>query len=266
MYRQLVIRKLLRDELKRLIKLERTMQLDRKWLPDGSLVKREDRIYRVVRHEGKQLQLRINENTADGKKLIHELKHRRYVKAAIPVLKEQIQLLTKYLRKSDVYDPVKIQESLGEQYQGMEGLPIFLEGDVDPESWRLQKAETMYENGLIHLSEGGLKTRSKAESMIATCLEKSGLKFHYEPRVDLKDGIARPDFEVMLEQKRKIVYWEHLGKIEDPEYVMKNLKKLQDYAENGIYLGINLVITYETKEEPLTFITINEVIRKIKSM
>jgi len=265
MYRQLVIKELLEKELIRLRYLERRMEKDIENLPDGSLTKRDDRIYRVVRENGKQKQLRIYEND-DGNLLINQLKYRKYIKAGRWLLKEQIKLIDQYLIKSKIYDPIELMDSFGEVYQRIEKLPIFLEGDINPEEWKNKKIPDMYEKGLLHSSEGGIRTRSKSEAMIATCLERNGIPFNYEPVVNFTKGSARPDFETLVEDKRKIVYWEHLGLIDDPAYVMKNLHKLEEYAENGIYLGINLVLTYETRDNPLTFEKINEVIRKIKKM
>ncbi len=50
---------------------------------------------------------------------------------------------------------------------------------------------------------------------------------------------------------RKVVYWEHLGLLDDPEYITRNLEKIDCYEENGIFLGDNLIITRETSEKPL---------------
>ena len=48
-----------------------------------------------------------------------------------------------------------------------------------------------------------------------------------------------------------MVYWEHLGLLDDPEYIARNLEKIDCYEENGIFLGDNLIITRETSEKPL---------------
>ena len=44
---------------------------------------------------------------------------------------------------------------------------------------------------------------------------------------------------------------------------MKNMRKLQDYAESGYIPGRDVFFTMETKAQPLTSTQINAVLRKI---
>ena len=50
---------------------------------------------------------------------------------------------------------------------------------------------------------------------------------------------------------REVVYLEHLGMMDDVQYVEKWLYKQNAYEKNGIILGVNLFITYETGKKPL---------------
>ena len=61
-----------------------------------------------------------------------------------------------------------------------------------------------------------------------------------------------PDFELFHHRKRKLVWWEHLGLVDDPKYAYDSLEKIDYFAANGIVPGRNLIITYETKDRPLT--------------
>ena len=47
------------------------------------------------------------------------------------------------------------------------------------------------------------------------------------------------------------MYWEHLGMMDDPSYVEKSLQKITLYEQNGIFPGENLILTYETRKNPM---------------
>ena len=63
--------------------------------------------------------------------------------------------------------------------------------------------------------------------------------------------VVFPDFTVLNTRTRKTFYWEHFGMIDDPEYLEKALKKVELYGKNDIIVGENLLITYETRNQPL---------------
>ncbi len=60
-----------------------------------------------------------------------------------------------------------------------------------------------------------------------------------------------PDFTILNPQTGKVVFWEHLGMVDNAEYVEKNLKKFRDYEKTGIFLGEELLVTVETQQMPL---------------
>ena len=62
-------------------------------------------------------------------------------------------------------------------------------------------------------------------------------------------------------RKRKTVYWEHLGKADDPGYIIRNMGKLMDYEKNGLILGDNLILTIETLKRPLDIRIVEEKVR-----
>ena len=49
----------------------------------------------------------------------------------------------------------------------------------------------------------------------------------------------------------KIWYWEHLGMMDNPQYVSGFTEKLQTFCNNGIIPDYNLILTYETAYMPL---------------
>ncbi|WP_026499051.1 hypothetical protein [Butyrivibrio sp. WCD2001] len=103
-----------------------------------------------------------------------------------------------------------------------------------------------------HYTDLGEEVRSKSEVMIANALMKAGIPYKYECPLFLGDVKVHPDFTILKMPSRKVVYWEHLGRLDDPGYVERNLlKKIDEYEESGIFLGDGLIITRETAATPL---------------
>ena len=62
-------------------------------------------------------------------------------------------------------------------------------------------------------------------------------------------------------QKRKTIYWEHLGRAGELDYATRNFEKLMDYEKNGLILGDNLIITLETSDRPIDIKNVEEKVR-----
>ncbi|MBO4474419.1 MAG: hypothetical protein J5750_05830 [Clostridiales bacterium] len=106
------------------------------------------------------------------------------------------------------------------------------------------------EEKLFKTRRGDL-VRSKSELMIADIYYELGIPYRYECEVTLRSGQKRyPDFTLFHAPRRIVIYHEHLGRMDEEDYVNKNLKKLQEYGEIGIFSGKNLLLSFETKKRP----------------
>ena len=105
------------------------------------------------------------------------------------------------------------------------------------------------------------RVRSKSEILIANALEKHNVPYKYECPIVLKGmGKIHPDFTALNVKRRKIYYWEHLGKLDDPDYARKNVFRINTYEKNGIFHGENLITTWETSTLPLDVKLVDELI------
>ena len=133
-------------------------------------------------------------------------------------------------------------------------------------NWKNESYErdTNYPESLKHDAGDGLIVRSKSEVLIVTCLRKYKIPFRYEARLDIEvDGSMRPvypDFTILHPYTGQIMYIEHFGMLGDAEYKEGIQWKLENYAKNGIYPFMNLVLLYESKEEPLSLARIEKTI------
>ncbi len=131
------------------------------------------------------------------------------------------------------------------------------------QKWQKQYGLTPKDDKHLFLSSKGDYVRSKSEYIIAECLNKAQIPYHYEVPLILEHGLFRfsPDFWVLNPRTLKTYFWEHFGMMDDKNYFTKTKSKLDLYAEYGIFPGKNLILTLESKEEPLL---VEQVCRLIK--
>lgn len=103
-----------------------------------------------------------------------------------------------------------------------------------------------------HYSQRGLRVRSKSEALIADRMDALSIPYFYGRPVYLKGyGLVYPDFTILNVRLRKTIIWEHLGKMDDPAYVNRNLGKLFAYEKNGYVVGDSLILSFESKAHNL---------------
>lgn len=112
-------------------------------------------------------------------------------------------------------------------------------------------------------SKKGEHVRSKSEKIIADILFDAGIEYKYECPLTLKGyGTVYPDFTILSRKTGGEIYWEHDGRMDDPQYAEKAVKKIDTYIRNGIFPGDRLILSYETSDHILSDKTIHALIRK----
>ena len=112
-----------------------------------------------------------------------------------------------------------------------------------------------------HFTSKGERVRSKSEVMIADTLYRMDIAYKYEYPLNLQETVIHPDFTILRRSDREIIYWEHLGMMDEPEYCNNALKRIRNYESNGIFPGINLILTMETHSLPTTITEIEKMIQ-----
>ena len=120
------------------------------------------------------------------------------------------------------------------------------------------------DNTLKIVTERGECVRSKSEKIIADKLYMLGIPYRYECPIILEGNIkVYPDFTILKMPEREEVYLEHFGMMDDVNYMNTAIYKLNTYERNGIYLGVNLFLTYETGRKPLNVRALDEMIKAL---
>lgn len=259
MHSQIALLDNLKIEYERQLRLMEKLETRLCELPCGSLSYKKGNYYRILKDQ----QILIPANWRGANVLIKELKERQYIKKSLPLLKNNVHCYEQVLKKLKVYDYNELCKLLPSVYQDFDPSILIPEDDLDPLAWKTAPfhSNPAFTENLIYESEGGLLVRSKAEAAIATRLEQNNLIFRYEPELRLGNKVFYPDFCVLRIRDRKLMYWEHFGKIDDPIYAKKSLRKLETYGDYGYRLGDNLIMTWEDQSAPLNFRQINSHIK-----
>ena len=185
--------------------------------------------------------------------LAQTLAQKDYDRKVIRSIEQEIKAIEKYLSSipqnaaEDVYKSLHVERQklihplreTDEQFVRRWEEVSFLGKEID-------------ESVPVLLTEKGERVRSKSEMIIADLLYSAGIPYRYECPLYLEGyGKVYPDFTILNIRKRKEMYWEHLGMMDDTNYVEKALRKVAYYEKNGIVIGDNLILTWETKNIPI---------------
>lgn len=106
----------------------------------------------------------------------------------------------------------------------------------------------------------GERVRSKSEVIIADRLRAKGIPYRYECPLKVGNRIIHPDFTILRMSDRKILYHEHCGKMNDPQYTEDLILRAKDYNRTGIILGDRLFYTFESETTPLDMTILDNII------
>ena len=97
----------------------------------------------------------------------------------------------------------------------------------------------------------GEKVRSKSEKMIADAYYSAEIPYVYEPALHLRSGkTLYPDFAVLNVSKRRTMYHEHFGLMDDEEYRSSSIRKMRRYNDGGFWSGDTMIYTFEGQDAP----------------
>lgn len=182
-----------------------------------------------------------------------KLAQKDYDKKVLDATEQEVKIIDKYLSGYPKKNMEQIYEGLHKERQKLV-IPVKEPDEQYVSAW--ESAE--YEGKIFYdympqlYTMKGERVRSKSEVIIADLLNREGIPYRYEYPVYL-DGVGQvyPDFTVLNVRLRKEIFWEHFGMMDDPDYAEKTIQKIASYETNGYFPGENLILTYETKNNPI---------------
>ena len=121
-----------------------------------------------------------------------------------------------------------------------------------------------YKNAQYRTMQGDY-VRSKSELHIANMLFTGKIPYRYEDGLLFDDAPGRvfyPDFHIMNPRTGKEYYWEHFGRMDDPDYAGEACAKINFYAKHGILPGDRLIVSFETAHSVLDPEAVEMLIKK----
>lgn len=194
-----------------------------------------------------------------------QLAQKDYMQKLYQKVKEELGDINTYLKNHGKTDLEDVYTSLND-YRKSIVMPMVISDDMFVKKWEDEQYETnpYFPEEKVYPTKKDELVRSKSEVLLADMYYELGVPYRYEARLQLKSGKKKyPDFTVLKVNTREVIYHEHLGLLDDEEYRKANLVKIEEYRNSGIYLGKNLIITYEGTGCPLNIKGIRKMVQEI---
>ena len=197
-------------------------------------------------------------------KLVKELAQKEYLSKMLRTLEHEIHVLKRFLSE---FDAEALKKVYAEMKAGKKELVVPYQYPDDEYSyfWQAKNYEggKFSENDPEIYTKKGERVRSKSEQIISDRLYDAGIPYRYEfPFVYEGNKVIHTDFTVLRKSTRDVFRWEHFGKMDDPKYRKTFFWKQSLYAQHGYVPGINIIYTFEDKDNPLDTRFLDRLIKK----
>ncbi len=188
----------------------------------------------------------------EDSKLTSDLLQKNYLKKVLIASKKEALALRRYLDKQPSLIAEDVYSTLSEGRQKLIK-PIVTTDEQFVKDWlSIPYVPKGFEEGASFFpTMKGDRVRSKSEMIVADRLLLNDVPYKYECPLVINGKVIHPDFTMLRVRDRKILYLEHCGKTDDPEYAEKRIvKRINEYSQAGIILGDNLFLTFESSTTP----------------
>ncbi len=203
--------------------------------------------------------------TAKDQEMVRMVAQREYDEAILKSAKAELDSLEKIIARynrgsvDDIYDKMpEVRRKLV--------TPILITDEEYVENWLKKPYKGLgFKEGDPELyNKRNIRMRSKSEIIISDRYDLNGVPYKYEKPLHLKGyKTVYPDFTILNVRYRKEIIHEHLGKMDDPEYLEDNIEKIKAYIKNGYTLGKDFILTGETQKHPLNIYEIDNLIENV---
>lgn len=241
-YQNMICR--LRGELR-----EKKTDLEReiRELPEGELFiydnKEARRYYCRIPKGGNRKKERRTGIKRDPEKLM-KLVRKRYLSDALSVIDDNIAAVEDLMQKYKPLDENSLMSDFAKRFPEL--APGVYAGKSEINDWTKKNvAKSDYHpEHLTSTASDGTPRRSLGEILIGSKLNHYNLPYEYEAKLVFPDRTFIPDFKIRRPRDGKIIYWEHVGMVNDEKYMRDFWAKLRDYEDYGIVPWDNLIITF----------------------
>ena len=229
--------------------------------PSGTL---ECKMCRTTQQFYQRINGKMNYIRKSDRELAEKLAQRDYDRKLLTDINDKIYQIENFLA---VFDLEKIYNLYSELTSARKSLvkPLLISDEEYIDQWKRMNFEGKeFAEGTQEIyTERGERVRSKSEKIIADKLFLKNIPYHYERPIYLKGfGKVYPDFHCLNVNRRKEIIWEHFGMMDNPDYCNHACDKIKLYCQHGIIPSVNLILTYETKQYPLSADKVEMILRE----
>lgn len=203
----------------------------------------------------------------DRSELADGLMRKEYYLKLQHTLEEEVKTLEKFILSYDPRAAIRVYEEMHpERRRAVE--PLVMPEALLAQKWfeEGQRKIAAQGNGFAKPEEfltlNGEYVRSKSEKILADTFYHHHILYLYECPLRVGDKTIYPDFTLINLRTGEIYYWEHFGRMDDPEYANEMVQKFRLYERSGIFHGEKLIMTMETSKTPLNIKDVERLIHK----
>ena len=202
--------------------------------------------------------------------IVAALAQKNYYSSVKPLVQKQLKELKQFVNKYPKENLEEIYEALSvERKRFVKPLQVSVKQKIIQWEAEVYEKNTKYSENLKFETDQGELVRSKSEVIIANLLyqNQNHMLYKYERPLEMtiegRSKIVYPDFTILSKRTGKIIYWEHAGRMDDPYYVNDFVKKMNTYVTNGLLPGKDVILTYETQNNPLEISAVKRMIKEL---
>ncbi|MBQ8590523.1 MAG: hypothetical protein IJ486_08750 [Firmicutes bacterium] len=257
-------------QLKHILSLMRrelsTKERELEHLPKGSLYLKPRKAYTSLcwQQEASQSPTKTRSQKILGeaqRPIAESIQRRHLLESQIPVLQNNIDLLSTCIENYQPYSEDDIRKSLPEIYTA----PLQYHGFDDMTCSVPSSSQSLYPEGLIHKNSVGERFRSKSEVQISELLRSMNITYVYEPCLSLGAKTVHPDFMLKHPRSQKAILIEYFGMVDDNDYGLRMLEKMRLYLNHGYIPGRNILFLFETQSSGIDLMAVQASIKQLVS-
>ena len=202
--------------------------------------------------------------------IVAALAQKNYYSSVKPLVQKQLKELKQFVNKYPKENLEEIYEALSvERKRFVKPLQVSVKQKIIQWEAEVYEKNTKYSENLKFETDQGELVRSKSEVIIANLLyqNQNHILYKYERPLEMtiegRSKIVYPDFTILSKRTGKIIYWEHAGRMDAPYYVNDFVKKMNTYVTNGLLPGKDVILTYETQNNPLEISAVKRMIKEL---
>ncbi len=179
---------------------------------------------------------------------LNGLVRKEYVSKAMRALEHDIHTLKMAIKRYRPTDENTVMKDFSLKYPEIAN--GIYSGGIDLEKWQkdYDRMEDFHPENLKQTAADGSRRRSLGELIIGSKLDHYGIPYRFEAEIGHPDIPYVPDFTIIRPRDGKIIFWEHLGNVNDQAYLDNNKHKFDVYERYGIVPWENLIISFSQSD------------------